>query len=102
MLTTLGRVFPGHTSLTEVVGRFTDRPRDRFDDRVFTRVPPGEIGDWTYLGSEGIDDDGDGRTNEDGTEVVGETFTSQDMMASVCRALDIIWKRHSRVGTVAR
>lgn len=42
--------------------------RDRFDDRVFTRVPAGETGDWTYLGSEGIDDDGDGRTNEDGTD----------------------------------
>ncbi|MEO1479926.1 MAG: M14 family metallopeptidase [Bacteroidota bacterium] len=42
--------------------------RDRFDDRVFTRVPAGEFGDWTYLGSEGIDDDGDGRTNEDGTD----------------------------------
>ncbi len=42
--------------------------RDRFDDRVFTRVPAGETGDWTYLGREGIDDDGDGRTNEDGTD----------------------------------
>jgi hypothetical protein len=42
--------------------------RDRFDDRVFTRVPEGETGDWTYLGWEGIDDDGDGRTNEDGTD----------------------------------
>ncbi|MEM9166387.1 MAG: M14 family metallopeptidase [Planctomycetota bacterium] len=42
--------------------------RDRFDDRVFSRVPDGEVGDWTYLGSEGIDDDGDGRTNEDGTD----------------------------------
>ncbi len=42
--------------------------RDRFDDRVFTRVPDGETGDWTYLGSEGIDDDGDGSINEDGTD----------------------------------
>lgn len=42
--------------------------RDRFDDRVFTRVPEGEFGDWTYLGREGIDDDGDGLTNEDGTD----------------------------------
>jgi len=45
-----------------------DWVRDRFDDRVFTRVPAGETGDWTYLGREGIDDDGDGRTNEDGTD----------------------------------
>lgn len=42
--------------------------RDRFDDRVFTRVPAGESGDWTYLGSEGVDSDGDGRVNEDGTD----------------------------------
>jgi hypothetical protein len=42
--------------------------RDRFDERVFTRVPDGETGDWTFLGREGVDDDGDGRTNEDGTD----------------------------------
>ncbi len=42
--------------------------RDRFDDRIFTRVPADETGEWTYLGSEGIDDDGDGRTSEDGTD----------------------------------
>lgn len=40
--------------------------RDRFDPRVFTRVPPGEKGDWTFLGSEGIDNDDDGLINEDG------------------------------------
>lgn len=40
--------------------------RDRFDPRVFTRVPPGERGDWTLLGSEGLDSDGDGQINEDG------------------------------------
>ncbi len=42
--------------------------RDRFDPRIFRRVPPGETGDWTYLGQEGIDKDGDGRINEDGTD----------------------------------
>mgnify|MGYP003646431809 CR=1 FL=1 len=42
--------------------------RDRFDDRIFERVPEGEFGDWTYLGSEGIDNDGDGRTSEDTTD----------------------------------
>ena len=36
------------------------------DDRILERVGPGEKGDWTLLRSEGIDDDGDGRTNEDG------------------------------------
>lgn len=30
-----------------------------------------------------------GQTNEDGTEVEGETFTSQDLMATVCKALGI-------------
>jgi len=30
-----------------------------------------------------------GETNADGTEVVGESYTSQDLMASVCQALDI-------------
>ncbi len=40
--------------------------RDRFDPRVFTRVPPGERGDWTLLSSEGIDNDDDGQINEDG------------------------------------
>ena len=28
-------------------------------------VPPGEVGDWVLLGSEGLDNDGDGRVNED-------------------------------------
>lgn len=42
--------------------------RNRFDDRIFERVPEGEFGDWIYLGSEGIDDDGDGRTSEDTTD----------------------------------
>ncbi len=40
--------------------------RDRIDPRVFTRVGPGEKGEWTNLGEEGIDNDGDGRINEDG------------------------------------
>lgn len=42
--------------------------RNRFDDRIFERVPEGEFGDWTYLGQEGIDNDGDGRTSEDTTD----------------------------------
>ena len=33
---------------------------------VMERVPPGQKGDFLLLGSEGIDDDGDGRINEDG------------------------------------
>ncbi len=30
-----------------------------------------------------------GETNEDGTEVIGETYSSQDLMASVCKSLGI-------------
>ncbi|TDJ73148.1 MAG: peptidase M14 [Planctomycetota bacterium] len=42
---------------------------DPDDPRVMVRVPAndkGIRGDWILLGSEGIDDDGDGRINEDG------------------------------------
>lgn len=38
---------------------------DPEDDRFLIPVGPGERGDWIFLGSEGIDDDGDGRVNED-------------------------------------
>lgn len=39
--------------------------RSETDPRRFERVGPYELGDWEYLGSEGIDNDGDGRINED-------------------------------------
>jgi len=35
------------------------------DPRVMVRIKPGEQGEWRRLGSEGIDNDGDGRLNED-------------------------------------
>lgn len=35
------------------------------DPRVMVRIKPGEKGEWKLLGSEGIDNDGDGRLNED-------------------------------------
>ncbi len=38
---------------------------DPDDPRVMVRVKPGEQGEWTLLGAEGIDNDGDGRINED-------------------------------------
>ena len=38
----------------------------RVDDRFLERVEFGETGDYILLGTEGIDDDGDGRINEDG------------------------------------
>ncbi len=38
---------------------------DPDDPRVMVRVKPGERGEWTLLGTEGIDNDGDGKVNED-------------------------------------
>jgi len=35
------------------------------DPRIMEAVAPGEKGDWVLLGSEGLDNDGDGRVNED-------------------------------------
>jgi hypothetical protein len=40
--------------------------RSQTDPRVFERVEPGEKGEWNWAGFEGIDNDGDGRVNEDG------------------------------------
>ena len=47
-----------------VPGQGTHR-LDPEDDRFLIPVGPGERGDWVQLGSEGIDNDGDGRVNED-------------------------------------
>jgi len=38
---------------------------DSEDDRIMVRVKPGEKGQYSLLGYEGIDNDGDGRINED-------------------------------------
>lgn len=38
---------------------------DPDDPRVMVRVEPGKQGEWRRLGSEGVDNDGDGRLNED-------------------------------------
>jgi hypothetical protein len=35
------------------------------DPRLLVAVEPGELGDWIEIGSEGYDNDGDGRVNED-------------------------------------
>jgi hypothetical protein len=40
--------------------------RNALDPRIIERVPVGEEGELSRLGSEGIDNDGDGRINEDG------------------------------------
>lgn len=38
---------------------------DPVDPRIMVRVKPGEKGEYTLLGNEGIDNDGDGKVNED-------------------------------------
>ncbi len=43
-------------------GNFKQDPQD---PRIMVRVRPGEKGDYIFLGYEGIDNDGDGRINED-------------------------------------
>ncbi|MFC1563229.1 M14 family metallopeptidase, partial [candidate division KSB1 bacterium] len=48
-----------------VAGKGTHRI-GHIDSRLLEPVPFGETGDYILLGSEGIDDDGDGRVNEDG------------------------------------
>jgi hypothetical protein len=48
-----------------VPGEGTHRTNAR-DPRILEPVGRGEKGDWVLLGQEGIDNDGDGRVNEDG------------------------------------
>ena len=38
---------------------------DPKDPRLLVELEPGELGDWIEIGSEGFDNDGDGRVNED-------------------------------------
>jgi hypothetical protein len=47
-----------------VPGKGTHR-LNQHDSRIMEAVPPWEKGDWVLLGSEGLDNDGDGRVNED-------------------------------------
>ena len=44
---------------------FGNLKTDPVDPRLMIPVKPGEKGEWTMIGSEGIDNDGDGRINED-------------------------------------
>lgn len=57
----------GDGSITQMRIRdpFGDYKTDPEDPRLMIRVKPGEKGEWTRLGYEGIDNDGDGRVNED-------------------------------------
>lgn len=58
----------GDGMITQMWARDPDgRWRRNVDDpRLFERVPADKVGGWTLLGWEGIDNDGDGRINEDG------------------------------------
>jgi hypothetical protein len=49
--------------IRDTLGRLRTDPEDR---RLMIAVKPGEKGEWTRLGQEGIDNDGDGEVNEDG------------------------------------
>ncbi|MDF1561155.1 MAG: M14 family metallopeptidase [Bacteroidales bacterium] len=49
--------------IRDTLGRYRSDPED---PRLMVAVKPGEKGEWTRLGQEGIDNDGDGQVNEDG------------------------------------
>lgn len=48
--------------IKDPLGRLKTDPQD---SRLMVPVKPGEKGEWSILGQEGIDNDGDGRLNED-------------------------------------
>ena len=48
--------------IRDTLGRLRSDPAD---PRLMISVKPGEKGEWTRLGQEGIDNDGDGQVNED-------------------------------------
>jgi hypothetical protein len=49
--------------IRDTLGRLKTDPEDK---RLMIPVKPGEKGEWTRLGQEGTDNDGDGQVNEDG------------------------------------
>jgi len=49
--------------IRDTLGRLRSDPTD---PRILVSVKPGEKGEWTRLGQEGLDNDGDGLVNEDG------------------------------------
>jgi len=66
----------GDGSITQmrIKDPFCNYKTDPEDPRLMIMVKPGEKGEWTILGSEGIDNDGDGRVNEDSEGYVGCLF----------------------------
>jgi hypothetical protein len=57
----------GDGNITQMRRRdqFGEWKTDPEEPRLLVRIKPGEKGEWTLLGGEGIDDDGDGKLNED-------------------------------------
>ncbi|MEN8153243.1 MAG: M14 family metallopeptidase [Acidobacteriota bacterium] len=55
----------GNICLMRKEDPFGNFKTDPEDPRLMIRTKPGEKGEWTLLGSEGIDNDGDGKVNED-------------------------------------
>lgn len=57
----------GDGSITQmrIKDEFGEYKADPEDERILVRVKPGEKGEYSLLGYEGIDNDGDGKLNED-------------------------------------
>lgn len=55
----------GNICMMRIKDPLGDYKTDPEDNRLMIPVKPGEKGEWTILGEEGIDNDGDGRINED-------------------------------------
>jgi len=55
----------GNICMMRIKDPFGQLKTDPEDARLMISVKPGEKGEWTMLGQEGIDNDGDGRVNED-------------------------------------
>jgi len=55
----------GNICMMRVRDPFGAYKTDPEDARLMVLVKPGEKGEWTLLGEEGLDNDGDGRVNED-------------------------------------
>jgi Zinc carboxypeptidase len=56
----------GNICLMRKKDPFGQYKTDPEDPRLMVRIKPGEKGEWTMLGEEGLDNDGDGQINEDG------------------------------------
>ena len=63
-------------------GNYKEDPED---PRILVRVKPGEKGEWSMLGQEGIDNDGDGNVNEDSEGFVDPNRNLATYQASLGR-----------------